>query len=140
MSVQLSEKSNGKILEVQASGKLTADDYKEFVPEFQRLVQHHGKISLVFEMRNFHGWEAAALWKDIQFDFKHFADIDRLAMVGDKTWENWMADFCRPFTTAKIRYFDLAEVEAARRWVAEGPGEASVATIRSHDNRGSHQI
>ncbi len=37
---------------------------------------------------------------------KHFRDIDRLAIVGETKWEQGMATFCRPFTTAKIRYFD----------------------------------
>jgi hypothetical protein len=79
-------------------------------------------------MQDFHGWEASALWQDIKFDFKHFADIERLAMVGDKKWEKWMSDFCRPFTTAKIRYFGKEEAEAAQRWVAGQPAELTGKT------------
>ncbi len=30
-----------------------------------------------------------------------------------------MAKFCRPFTWAKIRYFDKTESEEAHRWIAE---------------------
>ena len=52
------------------------------------------------------------------FDFKHFADIERLAMVGEKKWEEWMAKFCRPFTNAEIRYFDQSQAEEARSWIA----------------------
>jgi hypothetical protein len=70
-------------------------------------------------MTDFHGWEAAALWDDIKFDVQHFADIERLAMVGDRQWERGMAAFCRPFTTAAIRYFDAAHVDEARRWLNE---------------------
>jgi hypothetical protein len=34
-----------------------------------------------------------------------------------------MATFCRPFTTAKIRYFDRKDEAAARVWIeaAESP-------------------
>lgn len=28
-------------------------------------------------------------------------------------WEEWMAKICKPFTMAKIRYFDVTEIEAA---------------------------
>jgi hypothetical protein len=118
MAIQLNETNGGKVLEVQASGKLAADDYQRFVPEFERLVQQHGKISVLFVMNDFHGWEAGALWQDIKFDLKHFSDIERLAMVGDKQWEKGMAMFCKPFTKAQIRYFDHAQVAAARAWVA----------------------
>ena len=121
MAVQLTEIDSGKILEAHVSGTLNVDDYKRFVPEFERLVRQHGKISVLFEMKDFHGWGAGALWQDLKFDFKHFADIERLAMVGDKHWERWMSDFCRPFTTAKIRYFDKAESEAARHWITGQP-------------------
>jgi hypothetical protein len=68
-------------------------------------------------MIDFHGWQGAAMWDDIRFDMKHFSDIDRLAMVGDRQWEKGMSVFCRPFTTAKIRYFDQTAIAEARAWV-----------------------
>lgn len=118
MATKIAETDNGKVLEVEASGKLSHQDYKEMVPEFERLVSQHGKISILFRMVDFHGWDGGALWDDIKFDIKHFADIDRLAMVGDKKWEKGMSVFCRPFTSAKIRYFDQDEIAEARTWVA----------------------
>lgn len=119
MAVQLNEKDRGEVLEVHVTGKLSASDYRQLVPVFERLVEKNGKIKVLFDMRDFHGWEAGALWEDIKFDLKHFADIDRLAMVGEKRWQKGMSQFCRPFTTAKIRYFDHAAVEEARAWVEQ---------------------
>ncbi len=119
MAVKVSEEKDGKILEIQASGRLSEEDYKQFLPEVERLIKKHGKISILFEMSEFHGWEAAALWEDIKFDCRHFADIDRLAMIGEKRWQEWMARFCRPFTTAKIRYFEHSDSDKARLWVGQ---------------------
>jgi len=118
MATRLTEKDGGKMLEVAVSGKLTHTDYSQLMPAFERLVRQHGKIRVLFEMTDFHGWEVAALWDDIKFDVKHFSDIERLAMVGDKKWEQWMAGFCRPFTTAQIRYFDAAAIQDARTWLS----------------------
>ena len=120
MAIQLTEKNDGKVLEVQVSGKLAHEDYHHFVPEFERLVKQNGKLRVLFEMADFHGWEGGALWDDIKFDLKHFSDIERLAMVGDKQWEKGMSVFCKPFTTAKIRYFDKAQSAEAHAWLAEG--------------------
>jgi hypothetical protein len=117
MPIQLTEKNGGKVLEIQVSGKLFHEDYKHLVPEFERLVKEKGKIRVLFEMADFHGWEGAALWDDIKFDLKHFSDIERLALVGDKKWEKGMSVFCKPFTTAKIRYFDRAAIAEARAWL-----------------------
>ena len=117
MPIQLNEENGGKMLVVHISGKLVKTDYEHFVPEFERLVRQHGKLCLLFDMTGFHGWESGALWEDIKFDLKHFSDIERLAMVGDKKWEHGMATFCKPFTTAVVRYFDHTEYPEARHWL-----------------------
>ena len=115
MSVELHE--DGKILTVKLTGKLTKEDYEQFIPEVERLVKQYGKLRMLVEMTNFHGWTAGALWEDIKFDLKHFRDIERLALVGDKSWERGMAAFCNPFTTATIRYFETSAADQAETWI-----------------------
>jgi len=115
--VTLTANDDGNVLTVKVSGKLSKEDYGEFVPRVEERIAQHGKIRVLFEMEDFHGWEAGALWADIKFDLKHFKDIERLAFVGDKKWEAGMAAFCKPFTTAKIRYFEPSQREDARQWL-----------------------
>ena len=74
-------------------------------------------------MSDFHGWDAGALWADVKFDLKHVGDIERLAMVGDKKWEKGMSVFCRPFTTARVQYFESAAIEEARAWLNESASQ-----------------
>jgi hypothetical protein len=119
MPIKFEDENEGKVLAIQVSGKLTKADYIYFSPEFERLVSLNGKMRVLFDMTGFHGWEAGALWEDIKFDVKHFADIERLAMVGDKKWEHGLSAFCKPFTKAKIHYFDRAEASEARKWLEE---------------------
>jgi hypothetical protein len=117
MALAIREEKGGKILVIHVSGKLTKTEYQSFVPEFERLLGQHGKLSVLFDMTGFHGWEAGALWEDVKFDIKHHADIERLAMVGEKKWQEGMANFCKPFTKAKIRYFDHLALAEAREWL-----------------------
>jgi len=119
MALGLDLKAEGNILEVQVTGKLTKEAYQEFVPLVENMVGQHGKIRILFVMHDFHGWEAGALWEDIKFDMQHFKDIERLAIVGETKWEKGMSLFCKPFTTAKIQYFDVAQVDEARGWIGE---------------------
>jgi hypothetical protein len=118
-SLHLEEKQGGKVLEASVQGKLTKQDYQLLVPEIERLIQQHGKLRILFHMHDFEGWSAGALWEDIKFDARHFRDIERLALVGESKWQEGMAVFCKPFTTAKVRYFDRSEVAEARQWVEE---------------------
>jgi len=119
MAIELAEVADGKTLEVQLSGKLTSEDYQHFVPAVDALIQKAGKIKFLVVMHDFHGWDVGALWQDIKFDASHFSKIEKIAMVGETIWEQWMAVICKPFTTSSIKYFEAGQVEAARQWLAE---------------------
>lgn len=119
MSFTITETARANIVEVQATGKLTKEAYEQFVPMTEEKIKEHGKIRILFIMHDFHGWSAGAAWEDFKFDLKHFNQIERLAIVGETKWEKGMSVFCRPFTTAKIKYFDHANINDAREWIQE---------------------
>jgi len=119
MSIELIESQNGKVLEVSASGRLTDEDYQGFIPEVDRLVRQHGKIRLLFKMVEFHGWDAKAAWDDFKLGVKHYNDIERVAVAGEKKWQQRMTAFAKPFTAAAVRYFDQTEIGQARAWAGE---------------------
>lgn len=118
MPIAMNDSNNGRVLEVHASGTLTGDDYSKLLPAFEQRIKRHNKVNVLFDMVDFHGWDAKGLWGDLKFDLKHFADVGRFAMVGDQKWEKNLTDLSRPFTTAEVRYFDRSHLDEARAWVA----------------------
>lgn len=112
--------SSDKVLGFRMSGKLHDEDYKTFVPMVDEAIAKSGKVRLLAEFHDFHGWDLKALWDDIKFSTTHCTKIERIALVGEKSWEKWMAGVCKPFTMAKIRYFGPGETAAATAWLAEG--------------------
>jgi SpoIIAA-like len=117
MSVDLHEDVGGKVLVIKLTGKLTKVDYEHFAPKVEGLIKEHGKLRILVQMHDFQGWAGGAIWEDIKFDLKNFRHIERLALVGERSWEHGMAVFCKPFATATIRYFDRSEVEQAEAWI-----------------------
>jgi hypothetical protein len=111
--------SSEKILGFKISGKLHDEDYKNFVPVIDAAAAKQGTIRLLAQFNDFHGWDLHALWDDIRFSTTHYTKIERIALVGDKAWEKWMAKVCKPFTMAKIKYFGLSEIDSAKEWLAE---------------------
>ena len=101
------------------SGKLHDQDYKMFVPMVDAELAREGKVNVLAQLHDFHGWDMHALWDDIKFSTTHCTKIKRIAIVGDKAWEKWMAAVCKPFTMAKVRHFDATGIEAAKAWLAE---------------------
>jgi SpoIIAA-like len=108
-----------KVLGFKLSGKLHDEDYKMFVPVIDAAAAKHGAVRVLAQFADFHGWDLHALWDDIKFSTTHCTKIERIALVGDKAWEKWMAKVCTPFTMAKIRYFDASEIDQAKEWLAE---------------------
>ena len=113
-------------VEIEVHGKLTSAAYEHMIPLFEDLIiENQGKVRVLFIMRDFHGWTAGALWEDLKFDLKHFSDIERVAIVGERRWQHSMAVFCKPFTRAKVEYFQMEDLEEARGWL--GAGETAKA-------------
>ena len=113
------DQSTDAVIGFRVSGKLHDADYEQLVPTIDAAIKKVGKIRFLAWFDDFHGWDAPALWDDIKFSATHFTEVGRIALVGDKTWEEWMAKVCKPFTAATVKYFDAKDIDAAWAWAKE---------------------
>lgn len=63
------------------SGKLHDEDYKHFVPMVDEAIAKSGKVRILAQFHDFHGWDAQALWDDIKFSTTHCTKIERIASL-----------------------------------------------------------
>lgn len=124
MTVTIQPDADSSLFYIQATGKLTREDYEHWVPALDAHLVANKRASILFEMHEFHGWTAGALWADLKFGVQHFTSIDRIAIVGEKPWQKGMAMFCKPFTMARVRYFAAQDIAAARDWLQHEHGQA----------------
>ncbi|MGI2109284.1 STAS/SEC14 domain-containing protein [Shewanella frigidimarina] len=127
---------DGNTIAVRASGQLTLEDYQQFLPQLETQIKRLGKISLLFEFDNFTGWDLDAAIDDIKFGMKHLSDFDRIAMVGDKSWEHWMAIIAKPFLiSSEVRYFNREDLQQAWDWLREKQEfEKAVEQLQPYQN------
>ena len=121
--IETIETGSPKVVGLKLSGTLHDDDYKRFVPMMEGIVTVVGKVRLFIQLKDFHGWDLHAAWDDLKFGLKHYSDFERIAMVGDRKWEKWMASLCKPFTKARVMFFDSSAVDAAWKWLQENEEE-----------------
>lgn len=121
MSIEIQEKAGSNLLEIHTNGRLTHRDYLRLVLRTKRLIEDHGKIRVLLQTSGFDAWSVEAMWDDIRFELDHFSEIERVALVGENTWEKWMAGFYRPFTGAESRFFAGSQIEEARQWLEASP-------------------
>ncbi len=107
------------IFAFKATGKLTDADYQKFVPELEAEIEKHGPLSVFLELEDFHGWEPKAAWDDFKMGLEHGGDFKKIAIVGDKKWERWMAIIGKAFTGGRIQYFDSQDSQKAWDWLRE---------------------
>jgi hypothetical protein len=111
MSIELHEEAGGKVLVVKMSGTLGKADYGRFVLKAEQLIKKQGKLRILCEVHNFDGRETGAEQEDerdyriYEFERQHFADVERLAFVGEEALEQTWAAFFKPFVAAEVRYF-----------------------------------
>jgi hypothetical protein len=95
--------SSGNVLGYKCVGTITAADYQEMVPEVRALIEKEGKIRLLFDLSDFK-WEKLEAWlADISFGLEFRHEIEKMAIVGDKTWEKWVIHLARPFYAQDAR-------------------------------------
>ena len=115
--IQILGQTSGNIIATKATEKLTEADYNKLIPILNNMLKQYSKFRWYFEMENFDGWELKAFWEDVKFDAKHASDFEKVAMVGENQWQEWMTDLMKPLTSAEVRYFDLSQKEEAVQWI-----------------------
>lgn len=112
------------IVAFRFSGKLSHADYQAFLPRLEELIKEHGRISVLLELVDFHGWDLSAAWDDFRFGVEHADDFERIAIVGKGGLQKWMALMAKPFTSGEVRFFEQEELGAAWDWLREPKQQA----------------
>lgn len=113
------ETTKENLVAVRLTGSLGKQDYDTLIPVLEAKIKQFGKIDLYWEMEAVEGWNVGGLWEDLKFDVKHINSFGKVAIIGDKKWEEWIARIIKPFTTADIKYFDVHQKDAAMAWVSQ---------------------
>ena len=117
MPIAFKETNDGRLLEADVSGTLSVPEYEQLEPHFEQLCGYHGRIRLLFILEDFHGWTSDSHWEELEFDHRHYSDIERLAIVGENVRNETMLQLSKPFSTAEVRYFSEQNVGEARAWI-----------------------
>lgn len=107
-----------KIIYTVVSEKITDKDFDQLKSQLEKLIVSFSKIRWYYEMRDFHGWDPKPFFRDTRYSLEHTKDFEKIAMVGEKQWQEWMTDLMKPFTASDIKYFDVSEKEEAKKWIA----------------------
>ncbi len=116
---EVMDESGGSVLGLRATGHITRADYSDLTPICEDLISREGQIEVLIDMKGFELEEPSAWRADFHFGREFHNKILRMAIVGDRRWEKWMADFCRHFYATESRFFHSDDMALAWDWLRE---------------------
>ena len=116
MSAEIAKES-GHVLTMKVSGTLSQAELAGMQSATASVIRAGGKWRILVLTENFEGWERGGTWNDFSV-MSLDASIERMAIVGEPRWQEMTLLFTaagmRPFP---IRYFEPAQINAARQWL-----------------------
>lgn len=116
--IDIQKTKDDRLLEVKAVETLTEADFDHLAPVLKKHTTEKSTPRLLLIMEQFEGWEnISSFWKDLRMDTEYLGQFDRIAVVGDAAWEEWLTKLLNPLTTNEIKFFDPARITHARKWL-----------------------
>jgi hypothetical protein len=82
------------------------------------LMLHRANQAIRAFGENFEGWEEKGDWADLSFMMKYDPEIERIAIVGEKKWEDLVIAFTgKGMRSGQVEYFLPDQINLARAWI-----------------------
>ena len=110
-----------RLIVLRVSGTADVADYDQLGPWLeQRLAGPARPLRLLVLAQDWQGWaDLDAAWADLRLDIRFAGKFERIAIVGDSRWQEWMTNLSRLFISTQLRWFDALQAAAAKTWVVE---------------------
>ncbi len=111
----------GNVLTVRITGKLAQPELARLQQSAAETIRRLGKVRILVVAENFLGWEKGGNWDDDSFQAEHDPHIEKMAIVGEKKWEDLATIFvAKGLRSFPIEFFPPADLARARAWLAQG--------------------
>ena len=100
--------AHGSVITVRARGRLSHQDYQEFIPQLEAAIaeQTADRLRLVFDARELQGWEPQAAVDDLRLGLRHGRHVERLALITDARWLTLLSSVVGWLVPGELRHFE----------------------------------
>lgn len=95
-------------LSLKAQGRLTHQDYLTITPMIDSALSEvkNPKVKVFIDGTELDGWEARAAWDDFKLGLKHNNEFEKIAIYGNKKWQQMSAKVGSWFVSGEVKYFE----------------------------------
>jgi len=108
LSIGIERVDKNFFLSLKAVGKLTHEDYQVITPMIDAALKgvSSPKIKAVFDVTEMQGWELRAAWDDFKLGLKHGSEFEKIAIYGNKHWQEIISKIGSWFISGEVEYFE----------------------------------
>ena len=119
LSIGIERAGRDFFVSLKASGKLTHEDYETITPMIDSALStvKEPKVKLLIDGTELEGWELRAAWDDFKLGLKHGNEFEKVAIYGDKKWQEITAKVGAWFISGEVKYFESEDEALA--WIDE---------------------
>jgi hypothetical protein len=103
---------------LRASGLLKEDELLGVQKKMAAVISKQKKARILVLVEDFEGWDPNGTWNDFSFQDKLDPSIEKMAIVGDKKWQDLALMFsAQGLRGFPIEYFVPADLGKAQAWL-----------------------
>lgn len=108
LSIGIEKIDSDIFLSLKAIGKLTHEDYETITPMIDSALAEvkQPKVKVLIDGTELEGWELRAAWDDFKLGLKHGSEFDKIAIYGNKNWQEITAKVGAWFISGEVKYFE----------------------------------
>jgi len=108
LSIGIERVGNEFFLSLTAVGRLTHADYETITPIIDSALDgvQEPKVKVLVDGTEMEGWEPRAAWDDFKLGLRHGSEFEKVAIYGNKHWQEITAKIGSWFVSGEVRYFE----------------------------------
>ena len=111
LSIGIERSGSSFFMTMKAIGRLTHQDYKTITPliDSALVAVDDPKVKILIDGTEMEGWEPRAAWDDFKLGLKHGSEFEKIAIYGNKGWQEIAAKIGSWFVSGEVKYFDQCD-------------------------------
>ena len=108
LSIGMERYKDTFFLSLKVVGRLTHQDYKIITPMLDSALAQvtNPRVDVLIDATELDGWDLRAAWDDFKLGLKHKNEFRRVAIFGNKNWQELGAKLGNWFVSGEVNYFE----------------------------------
>lgn len=105
------------IIEAKLDGGIETKEVESLRSEIDAVLSEYGKLRLLFVYEGLGSMDPMAIWQDLKLEAGIVGDIEKLAVVSEKSWFGSLAGLLNSMMSMEVETFEPGQRDEALRWL-----------------------